>query len=79
MNKPCATRDKILQFIILYREEWGFGPSIREIARAVGVTSPTTVAQHLDQLELRGLITREEHKWRSIAATESVLPIPSMI
>lgn len=79
MIKPCVTRDKILQFIILYREEWGFGPSIREIARAVGVTSPTTVAQHLDQLERNGLITREEHKWRSIMATESTLPIPAMI
>lgn len=79
MKKPCPTRDKILQFIILYREEWGFGPSIREIAEAVGVSAPSTVAQHLTWLEDHGQITRCESKFRSLAATQNVLPISAVL
>ena len=79
MNKPCLTRDKILQFIILYREERGFGPSVREIAKAVGVSAPSTVAQHLTWLEDHGLITRCESKFRSIKATQNNLPIPAVM
>ena len=79
MHKPYQTRERILQFIILYREEWGFGPSIREIARAVGVSAPSTVAQHITWLEDNGMITRVEHKFRSISATQDTLPIPALI
>ena len=79
MQKPCPTRDKILQFIILFREEHGFGPSIREIAKAVGVSAPSTIAQHLTWLEEHGQITRSESKFRSLAATQNELPISAVL
>lgn len=79
MNKPCPTRDKILQFIILFREEHGFGPSIREIARAVGVSAPSTVAHHLTWLEDHGMISRSQYKFRSLVATQNSLPISAVL
>lgn len=79
MTKPCPTRDKILQFIILFREEQGFGPSIREIAKAVGVSAPSTVAQHLTWLEDHGMISRSQSKFRSLVATQDTLPISAVL
>ena len=76
MEHTCDTRVRILQFITVYREEWGFGPSVREIAKAIGVSSPSTVAQHLDWLEDHGMIIRTKSKFRSLIATQKELPIP---
>lgn len=47
-------RDRILKFI----EQADHSPTIREIAAAVGLKSPATVATHLDKLEADGLIRR---------------------
>jgi SOS-response transcriptional repressor LexA len=47
-------RDKILKYI----EQADHSPTVREIAKAVGLKSPATVATHLDKLEADGLIRR---------------------
>lgn len=49
-----STREKILRFV----EQADHSPTIREIARAVGLKSTATVATHLDRLEADGLIRR---------------------
>jgi repressor LexA len=36
----------------------GFSPSVREIGRALGMSSSGTVAQHLERLEAKGYIRR---------------------
>lgn len=77
-SKRFATRDRILQYLILYQEEWGYGPSVREIARAVGLSATSTVAMHLDRLEDNGLIVRERAKCRGIRATRTELPLPAL-
>ena len=76
--RPCPTREKLLQYIILFREDHGYSPSIREMATAVGVRSTCTISQHLVFLEEKGLITHTEGKWRDCIATTSTLPIPAM-
>ena len=77
-SRPCPTRDKLLQFIILFREDHGYSPSFREMASAVGVRSTCTISQHLAFLEEHGLITHMEGKWRNYIATSDDLPIPAM-
>ena len=57
--RPCPTREKLLQYIILFREDHGYSPSIREMATAVGVRSTCTISQHLVFLEESGLITSD--------------------
>lgn len=77
-TRPCPTRDKLLQFLILYQEDHGYGPSIREMAAAVGVRSTCTVSQHLTFLEENGLITHTEGKWRGFMATTDILPMQAV-
>ena len=76
--RPCPTREKLLQYIILFREDHGYSPSIREMATAVGVRSTCTISQHLVFLEEKGLITHTEGKWRDCIETTNTLPIPAL-
>lgn len=77
--RPCPTREKLLQYLILFRKDHGYSPSIREMATAVGVRSTCTISHHLAFLEKNGLITHTEGKWRDVIATTNSLPIPVMI
>ena len=56
----------ILDFIRDEIRVHGCAPSIKEIGRAVGLSSTCTVFRYLEQLELRGLIERVPRKPRSI-------------
>jgi len=69
-ERPLSKRQvKILDFIIDQIQERGYGPTVREIVGHVGDKSPTSVHRHLKTLELRGHITREPNKSRSIRLT----------
>ena len=76
--RPCPTREKLLQYIILFREDHGYSPSIREMATAVGVRSTCTISQQLVFLEEKGLITHTEGKWRGFIATTDILPMQAV-
>jgi len=52
------TRDRILAYIREYCSTNGYGPTMHEIADAVGVASTNTVAYHVRQLEAQGRIMR---------------------
>ncbi len=47
----------------------GYAPSIREICRAVGLKSTSSVHMHLKTLEQKGLIERSPNKNRAIEVT----------
>lgn len=51
-------QERILEFIQRSLEERGYPPSVREIARAVGLSSPASVHAQLDRMEKMGLIRR---------------------
>ncbi|MHA5051936.1 LexA family protein [Streptomyces sp. SD15] len=42
--------------------ERGEAPMIREIGRSVGLSSPSSVAYHLEQMEQLGVIRRTERR-----------------
>jgi repressor LexA len=52
-------QNKILQFITGHVTEKGFAPSIREICKAMGFSSPRAAQKHLEALEEAGHISRE--------------------
>jgi repressor LexA len=56
----------IYNFICKYTNEHGYPPSVREIGRAVGLASPSTVHMHLKVLQERGYIKRDSKKPRTI-------------
>lgn len=73
MSKEKLTKrqQQILDYIRNCIEEKHYPPSVREIAQAVGLASPSTVHAHLNALETKGYIKRDSAKSRSMAITNS--------
>lgn len=57
---------KILKYIRDITRARSYPPSVREIGEAVGLSSSSTVHNHLNQLERRGLIRRDPSKSRTV-------------
>ncbi len=57
---------KILDFILSTVEDRGYPPSVREIAEAVNLASPSTVHAHLEALQRKGYLRRDPTKPRAI-------------
>jgi repressor LexA len=57
---------EIFEFIRRYATKHGYPPTVREIGKAVGLTSSSTVHAHLANLEKIGLLRRDPTKPRAI-------------
>ena len=57
---------QILKYIIKQIDKNGYSPSVREIGRAVGLSSTATVHSYLKQLEDMGYIAKENQKGRTL-------------
>ncbi|TMB43337.1 MAG: transcriptional repressor LexA [Chloroflexi bacterium] len=57
---------KILEYIRKVTRARNYPPSVREIGENVGLSSSSTVHNHLNQLERRGLIKRDPSKSRTV-------------
>lgn len=66
---PSAKQQEILDFIEVSIREKGYPPSIREMCKAVGLNSSSTVFSHLAALERKGYIERDDSKTRGIRLT----------
>ena len=67
MRRPRGdTQEKILAFIKQEVREKGYPPSVREICEAVSLKSTSTVHGHLQRLEKKGLLHRDEMTPRAI-------------
>lgn len=63
---------KILDYIRYVTRIRNYPPSVREIGEAVGLSSSSTVHNHLNQLERRGLIRRDPSKSRTVQLVHDV-------
>jgi repressor LexA len=57
---------EIYEFISKYASKYGYPPTVREIGKAVGLHSSSTVHAHLANLEKIGLLRRDPTKPRAI-------------
>lgn len=64
MSKRDEKRTQILEFVTRKVTDEGYVPSVREICKEVGLSSPATVHYHLNQLCEEGLIIKEPNKKR---------------
>lgn len=64
---------QILDFLITKAQEKGYAPSVREIAAALGLRSPSTVHQHLAALEHKGYIHRNGERMRAMEVVDKAL------
>ena len=71
-------QQKVYEFIESYIEAKGFGPTVREIAEGLKLSSPSTVHVHLKTLEQKGYIVRDNLKSRSIALTRPLEAVPTL-
>ena len=65
-------QNKILDYIRYVTKVRNYPPSVREIGEAVGLSSSSTVHNHLNQLERRGLIKRDPSKSRTVQLTADI-------
>jgi repressor LexA len=67
MESELTVRQRrIFEFIRRHITEWGYGPTVREIAEAFDIASPNGVVCHLNALVNKGFIVRTARKSRSI-------------
>jgi repressor LexA len=59
-------QQEIFDFIKRYSAKYGYPPTVRDIGRAVGLASSSTVHAHLSNLERIGLLRRDPTKPRAI-------------
>jgi repressor LexA len=59
-------QQEIFDFIKRYAAEHGYPPTVRDIGKAVGLTSSSTVHAHLANLVKAGLLRRDPSKPRAI-------------
>jgi repressor LexA len=73
LNQDLSERQaRILEYIRDVTRERNYPPSVREIGEAVGLSSSSTVHNHLNQLERRGLIKRDPSKSRTVQLVENL-------
>src|SRR5436853_2269271 len=65
-NELTERQTRILNYIRDVSKSRNYPPSVREIGEAVGLSSSSTVHNHLTQLERRGLIKRDPSKSRTV-------------
>ena len=73
----------ILEFIRSFIREKGYPPSVREIGKAVGLSSSASIHTHLQKLEAGGYIQRNPSKPRALEVLQdsslrqqTMIPIP---
>ena len=59
-------QQEIFDFIKRYSSQHGYPPTVRDIGKAVGLTSSSTVHAHLANLEKLGMLRRDPSKPRAI-------------
>jgi repressor LexA len=59
-------QQEIFDFIKKYSAKYGYPPTVRDIGKAVGLASSSTVHAHLANLEKIGLLRRDPSKPRAI-------------
>ena len=65
-NRASKKQRELLGFIDGFIKGNGYGPSYREIMRALNYKSVSTVAVHVDGLIARGFLRKRDHSARSL-------------
>lgn len=69
-KRPSKKQRELLVFIENFINTNGYGPSYREIMRALDYKSVSTVAVHVDGLIARGVLRKKDNSARSLEIVE---------
>ena len=70
-QRPTKKQRELLSFIDGFIQGYGYGPSYREIMRALDYKSVSTVATHVNGLVARGWLVKKDNSARTL---EVVMP-----
>ena len=70
-NQLNNRQQQILDFLRSHSREHAYPPTVREIGQAVGLSSSSTVQNHLNSLESRGFIRRDPAKSRTVEVVQA--------
>lgn len=71
-GKLSDRQRRMLDFIERFSDENGYPPSIREIGKAVGISSTSVVNYNLNRLVEEGFLDRDQNVSRGIRLTEKI-------
>lgn len=66
MEKLTSRQKDVLDFVKSYIVSHGYPPTVREIGKALNISSPATIHAHLKNLEKKGIIRKDNSKNRAI-------------
>ena len=75
MAKANNKKETILNYIIEYQKNNGYPPTIREICKALNISSTSTVSYYLDMLENEGVIKKSANKNRALEINNGMAKI----
>jgi repressor LexA len=65
-TRPTKKQRELLNFIDSFIKGNGYGPSYREVMRALDYKSVSTVATHIDGLITRGFLRKKDNSARTL-------------
>lgn len=65
-NRPSKKQRELLNYLVKFIGDNGYGPSYREVMRALDYKSVSTVAVHVDGLIACGYLRKTNHSARSL-------------
>ena len=66
LSSLTKRQQEIFEFVKTYVRDHGYPPTVRDIGKAIGLTSSSTVHAHLANLEKLGLLKRDPTKPRAL-------------
>lgn len=66
MQQLTARQQQVLEIVTQHLSEYGYPPSLREIGRKLGVSGTLGIMKHLEALERKGYLRRQEGSSRGI-------------
>lgn len=64
--RKCNKEEELFNFIKSHQEEYGYPPTVREMCRAIKVSSTSTISYYLNKLETSGQIKKNPNKNRAL-------------
>ena len=76
MEKLTKSEKRVYDYLTDHIENYGYSPSVRDIASSLGFASSSTVHLYLSRLEEKGYLEKEAHKSRSYRPISKANGIP---
>jgi SOS-response transcriptional repressor LexA len=77
--RPSKKQRELLNFIDGFIKGNGYGPSYREVMRALDYKSVSTVATHIDGLITRGYLRKKDNSARSLEVVAQGAIVPAVL